>query len=209
MLRNFIFSVCLLSATGALAQQGKITEKQPAAEIDYKLIGAPMPPLVYVTLHDTATKKETTTPAEERSSGKKRNRKKTEEAQPAGDMQLHVMTNKDLDNGANLFVMMFNPTCSHCEEETVLIEKNISLFKRSKVALIANKRMQPYLPDFIRTLHITDYPPIYVGVDSMTFIGDVFLYSALPQINIYDGHRKLLKTYTGEVAIDSLKQYIQ
>jgi hypothetical protein len=54
-----------------------------------------------------------------------------------------------------------------------------------------------------------EYPIMYVGTDSGDFLNNVFLYSQLPQINIYDKKRKLLKTFTGEVAIDSLKKYIQ
>ncbi len=48
---------------------------------------------------------------------------------------------------------------------------------------------------------------MYIGTDSSGFINNVFLYQSLPQINIYSPAHKLIKTYTGEVPIDSLKQY--
>ena len=41
------------------------------------------------------------------------------------------------------------------------------------------------------------------GVERLTW------YQMLPQINIYDGDRKLLKIYTGDTPFDSLKKYIQ
>ena len=69
--------------------------------------------------------------------------------------------------------------------------------------------MKPYLSDFIKQVHLNEYPSIYLGTDSMGFINNAYLYQALPQINIYNSDRKLVKTYTGEVAIDSLKKYIQ
>jgi len=118
------------------------------------------------------------------------------------------LTNADFDNGANLMVMMFNPTCSHCEDETELLEKNIFYFTKSKLILMANPMMWEYLPNFVKSFHIFDYPAITLGSDS-TFISKVFLYSALPQINIYDKHRKLIKTFSGEVVMDSLKKYIE
>ena len=48
-----------------------------------------------------------------------------------------------------------------------------------------------------------------MGLDSANFINSVFLYKTLPQINIYSPERKLLKIFNGDVAIDSLKRYIQ
>ena len=119
------------------------------------------------------------------------------------------MTDKDLDNRGNLLVMMFNPTCSHCQDETVVLEKNIFLFKKTELVFLANPVMKAYLPDYVNMLHVGEYPSIHVGIDSSDFINKVFLYQSLPQINIYDKHRKLVKIYNGEVAIDSLKQYIQ
>lgn len=120
-----------------------------------------------------------------------------------------LLTNEDVDNGANLFVMIFNPTCSHCEDETRLLEKNLSLFKKSKLLLMATPVMQPYLKDFANTMKLRDYPEITLGVDSSGFLNQVFLYQALPQITIYGADRKLLRIYSGEVSIDTLEQFIQ
>jgi thiol-disulfide isomerase/thioredoxin len=178
---------CLITATNTFAQQpaippSKTTEKQADASIDYKQMGAPMPAFLLIPFLNNVKRV---------TSGKE------------------TFTNTDLDNGANLFVMMFNPTCSHCQDETVTIEKNIALFKKSKVVLLANMIMKSYLDDFVKAVNLDEYPSIYLGLDSMGFINNTYLYQALPQINIYNGDRMLIKTYTGEVAIDSLKKYIQ
>ncbi len=66
-----------------------------------------------------------------------------------------------------------------------------------------------YLNDFATMMNLDNYPSLYLGIDSTDFISSVFLYQSLPQINVYSSDRKLLKTYTGEVAIDTLKKYIQ
>jgi protein-disulfide isomerase len=70
--------------------------------------------------------------------------------------------------------MMFNPTCSHCEDETALLEKNIALFKKTKMVLMANPIMWDYLPAFAKTFHIEDFHNITLGVDSADFINKVF-----------------------------------
>lgn len=219
MIRNLLFATTLLCAASAGAQ---VVPSLPAlppkttqivgGELakDWKEIGAPMPPLKMLTYGELPFN--TTEPA------KKDKKKKDEKAGQIGQAERvplkkedlnTLMTFGDFNNGANLFVMMFNPTCSHCEDMTAQIEKNISLFKKSKVVLLATMMMKDYLPDFVNMLHVQDYPAIKVGLDSGGFINNVFLYQTLPQINIYDGERKLLKTYSGEVSMDTLKKYIE
>ena len=103
---------------------------------------------------------------------------------------------------------MFNPNCSHCEDETLMLEKNSSVFNKSKIILLANPLMWEYLPNFTKTLNVFDYPVFIVGSDS-TFINKVFSYASLPQINIYNKQRKLVVTLFGEVSINILKKYLE
>jgi len=119
------------------------------------------------------------------------------------------ITTELLKNDANLFIMMFKPGCSHCENETRMLEQHSALFKKSKLVLMTSPVQQEILPDFVHELHLADYASIYVGIDSGDFISKAFLYQSLPQINIYNADRKLLKIFTGDVPIDSLEGYIQ
>jgi hypothetical protein len=123
-------------------------------------------------------------------------------------MDSSVITNKDVKNNANLFVMIFNPTCGHCEAQTETFKSNISLFKKTKLLLVATPMMKPYLPTFNANHKMSDFPTIQYGIDSATS-ARLFIYQSLPQINIYDKDRKLIKIFSGNVVIDSLKEYIQ
>ena len=126
------------------------------------------------------------------------------------DSIARIYTHKDLDNNANLLVMMFNPLCGHCEDQTELLVKNIAVFKHSKLVMMVEPEMSPYLPNFIWAFHLKDHAEIIkVGLDSARFIKNTFLYQALPQINIYNRDRKLIKTYCGGVSMDTLMQYIE
>jgi hypothetical protein len=187
MLRKLILPLLIFCVTDAVAQHNqnassKTTQKNSDADIDYKQVGAPMPSLTFLPYYDTSKKDE----------------------KPKG-----LMTDKDFDNGADLFVIMFNPTCSHCQNATILLRKNKDLFKKTKVILLANNVMKDYLHDFVTMTGEDQAPFMYLGIDSSQFINSTFLYQSLPQINIYSGDRKLIRTYTGDVAIDSLKKYIQ
>ena len=204
MVRNIILS--LLSATltlTAIAQQNtKSTQNTPSPNIDYKREGSPMPTLYMREYHDTSagnapvlTKKE---------------RKRKAKITPDVPADLYTtLTNKDLDNGANLLIMLFNPTCSHCEEMTTLIEQNMKMFRKTEIVLLASKPMAPYIPDFAERFHIAKYPRMHIGYDSSNFVDNIFTYQRLPQLTIYDGDRKLLKIFTGEVPIDTLGKFIE
>lgn len=120
-----------------------------------------------------------------------------------------VISGKDIDISGNFFLMMFNPTCGHCEDVTRMLEKNLGLFRDKQILLVAGAAMMPYLEYFNASTKVYEYPKIQIGVDSSDIINKTFIYNSLPQINIYDKERRLVKIFTGEVPLDSLKPYIR
>ena len=121
------------------------------------------------------------------------------------------ITKNVLATGGNILVMMFNPTCDHCEDQTILFGKNDSLFKKSKVLLVAAPMQIANMGYFEANVGFSKYAAtMTVAVDSVKLIERLFNYIALPQINIYDGKtHRLLKTYNGLQPLDSLRGYIQ
>ncbi len=210
MLRNYLVLACLIGSLCAKAQTSAQTpvttaEANAAPEVDYKILGAPMPLLKIVSYRDSGTKKV----AKEAGEVPKPKKKKKHGEPASSPASGHFVTSADLDNNANLFVMIFNPNCSHCEEETKMIEKNSALFKNTKLVMVANPRLANMIPNFVSNNSIPDYPFISIGPDSSDYINKVILYKMLPQINIYDHDRKLIKCFNGDMPIDSLQQYIQ
>ncbi|NCX96270.1 MAG: hypothetical protein EBX41_07630 [Chitinophagia bacterium] len=204
---KYIYMLALASAISSACFAQKTETKPPQPEttatekIDYQQIGTPMPELVLIS-YDSAS----IIPPK-----KKKHRKKDQEVVAEDttiQMQPIIYTNKDFKNKGNLLVMMFNPTCGHCEDQTEILKKNIDLFKDSRLIMLANKTMKTYIPDFMHNHKIKDFPIITLGMDSTSFINNTFLYRALPQINIYNSERKLIKVYAGEVPMDSLKMFI-
>ncbi len=184
MLRKLLVITLLLSTVAVAYAQKKDRKKKKnkgnteqvvtdTAKIDYKAIGAPLPPLKITTR-----------------TGEK-------------------LTEKDFAGDGHFLVMMFNPTCDHCQEETTILEKNIDKFKKTKILLVAAPSMIDYLEFYNNVTRYSKYPGIEVGVDSAGFIDKTFNYTALPQINIYDKDRKLIKIFSGVVAFDALEPYIK
>ncbi len=193
MQRKLLIIVCLLSIvfiafarpdkrknknSGSTKNATTDAAKTDTVKINYKEIGAPMPPIKMTIFTGKGGQKS-------------------------------ILTDKDITNNANLFVLMFNPTCGHCQEETHLLEKNIFLFKQSHIILMAAPAVEEYMEFFENATKVSEYPSIKVGVDNSGFIDKTFNYTGLPQINIYDKNRKLIKMFNSDTPIDSLKPFIQ
>lgn len=199
MLKNLFLAVVLLAFVPGIAQT--TTDK---VEKDYHEPGAEMPAFKLVTFDSVDYKL---------SKKERIEMKKNHQPDVKFVKRGKILTERDFDNKGNLIVMMFNPLCGHCEDQTDMIARNATVFteggKDTRVILMANTNMVTYLPDFIKNHKVNQYPVFKIGMDSSGFIKETFLYSALPQINIYDKNRKLLKIYTGGVRMDSLLQYVE
>lgn len=121
------------------------------------------------------------------------------------------ITQDVLGTGGNLFLMIFNPVCDHCEEQTRQFVQHDSLFKTSRLLLVAAPVQVPNLSFFeAGTKYSAHTRMITVGIDSAKVLDKLFGYEELPQINIYDGKtHKLIRTFTGSQKMDSLRAYIQ
>lgn len=119
------------------------------------------------------------------------------------------ITNADLNNDAPLIIMLFNPTCEHCEEQARLFQQHLSSFKETKLLLMAAPAMGPYLGYFVKNTQSDKYPSLQIGLDSSDYIQNTFRYETLPQINVYDAQHTLVRVFNGSTPIDSLKPYIR
>lgn len=123
--------------------------------------------------------------------------------------KLQTYTNKDLKTKNHFFLIMFNPTCTHCIRMTKLLSNNAGQFSDSKVVFMAPATMMAYLGDFEKQTGVYKHPQFIVGVDSAYAVDKLFVYGTLlPQINIYNADGKLVKTFHGDTPLDSLMHYI-
>ena len=201
MLRKLVVAALLLCSINSIAQESaakKGGKEQP--KIDYRDMDSPMPTMKLVTL-DTLSKL---------LSGNKLEKANKKSIKEFGYPSVtRIVTEDDLTHRGNTIVMMFNPTCGHCEDQCEFFKKNLSSFNKTRIIMMTRADMKTYLPDFVKNHKTADYyPMITVGLDSAEFVKETFQYGALPQINIYSHSHRLLKTYNGEAKMDSLEQYI-
>ena len=120
-----------------------------------------------------------------------------------------LFTNKDFKSSKYLLLMMFNPMCGHCDMATDSIKVHLDEFKKAKILLFVYPNHEADMPLFNKNHDITNYPQMLVGADSFKVTDRLFTYQGLPQINIYNKDRKLIKIFQGDIFIDSLKAYIK
>lgn len=108
----------------------------------------------------------------------------------------------------HFFLFLFNPTCGHCIRMAKLMGEHARTFKKSQVLFLAGPAMLPYLASFYQSSGVGDHPAIKVGVDSAGTVDRLYNYKTLPQVNIYDKDRRLVKIFYGDTPLDSLTQYL-
>lgn len=117
-------------------------------------------------------------------------------------------TAESFKNNNHFFLFMFNPTCGHCIDMAKLVSTNLSVFSQNHILFLAGAQMMSYLDFFYKETELEKYPAIKVGVDSAKAVDKMYSYNTLPQINIYDKDRKLVKIFYGDTPLDSLKKYV-
>jgi len=201
MLRKLLIITCLFAGVKTYAQDNLVPiylpDSKPIEVVDdgdksnFTNMGSPLPKFKLVTLPQGTSNTENGTAV----------RKIT--------IPSKNIINDNVKNDANLLVMVFNPTCGHCEDQTDTLEKYIYLFKKSNMVMVCAPTMGPYLEQFEKDHQTSQFPTLQIGMDASALIRKIFLYTNLPQINIYNKDRKLIKTFTGGAVIDSLRGYIQ
>jgi protein-disulfide isomerase len=207
MIRKLMIIGCLLSSVYISSAQSKYElhydeKKMPplpeknSDKNSYKRPGDPLPPFTLVSLPWVEIYSE--------NDGKGGKTQKMREVKP-----MKTYTNADLPADKNVIVMLFNPTCEHCEQQAERFQKNLGVFKNTQLIFLASPTMGPYMTLFAEKFHLNEYPQIWIGLDYDNFIERAFLYYALPQLCIYNKEKKLERMISGGAPVDSLRQYIQ
>jgi len=123
------------------------------------------------------------------------------------DRNTKEYTEKDINPSGHFFLVLFNPTCSHCMDMAKLFGTHEEAFKNNTVIFVAARDMMPYFDHFYEGSGAGNYKNITIGVDSSDIVNNLYRYGNLPQVNIYDKNKKLVRIFSGETPLDSLVRY--
>jgi hypothetical protein len=117
-------------------------------------------------------------------------------------------TAQDFGTDKSLIIMLFNPVCEHCEDQGMALRDSaVASLPNARIVLVAAEMMGTQLPYYYATTHTENLSYMPVTVDSSNLIRKLYQEIALPQLNIYDRQRKLVKAFHGVTTMDSLAHY--
>lgn len=114
-----------------------------------------------------------------------------------------VFTRQNINKGKPVLLMIFSPDCSHCQNVTKEIVKNIAHFKKAQIIMIT---WLPYadMTAFYKDYKIANYPEIKMAWDSKYFFLPYYNVRNYPKLIVYDKKGKYVKEFQGDVDIDDV-----
>lgn len=112
-------------------------------------------------------------------------------------------TQQDLPAGKAILMMLFNPSCSHCQHETEEITKNISKFSAIHIIMCTPMPLDSMLA-FREKYKLANYSNIVVTQDSRVQMPTYYMISNLPFLAFYNRKRQLIGTHEGSITIEKL-----
>lgn len=115
-----------------------------------------------------------------------------------------MITQDHFPAGKPLLVVLFNPTCEHCEDLGKDIVQHKDVFANIPVVFIAAKDTKPYLEAYLKVTGLDKVPGVIVGADRSDVILQIYEYKTLPQTNIYNAQHQLQFKHNGTIKAEEL-----
>lgn len=119
-----------------------------------------------------------------------------------------IYINDSIPLSNSTLLLFFHTTCEHCQYETEQILKNKSNLNNTNVLFISKQPLGE-IKTFDSVYQISVNPFMRVLQDSLNFSYNAFDINAYPSSIIYNAQGSLLKTFKGEVRIDSIISILQ
>ena len=114
-----------------------------------------------------------------------------------------VFTKANLKKNRAVLIMLFSPSCDHCQHETEEIIKRIDAFKKIEIVM-ATPMPFKQMKEFYGKYKLNKFENITVGQDFQYFLPSFFMVRNLPYLAMYDKKGNLLKTFEGNMKMDDL-----
>jgi thioredoxin-related protein len=116
---------------------------------------------------------------------------------------LTILPTDKIQNGKPILILYFRPDCPHCQAETKSFVENIETIKKFQIYFVTNASFQE-TKGYQQQYQLAKYPNIIVGKDYERSFFRAFKPSSIPYLVIYDGQKRLVKVYYGEISINTI-----
>jgi len=119
-----------------------------------------------------------------------------------------ILNTYNIPDGKPIGLFFFDPECSHCQKEVKQLLKSMDSIKEIQFYMITPVHSATALRKFYEDYHLGDYKNIVaVGRDYEFFFGSFFGVKYVPDLALYDSHKKLLKLFEGAMPVRELYKY--
>jgi thioredoxin-related protein len=112
-------------------------------------------------------------------------------------------TKDDLKKNKAVLLIIFSPTCEHCQHETEQLIKNMDSFKKVQIVMATTMPFEQ-MKEFYAKYELANYKNISVGQDIQYMLPSFYMIHNLPYLAMYDKKGKLLSTFEGTMKMEDL-----
>ena len=116
-------------------------------------------------------------------------------------------TKQDLLKKSPVMLMIFNPQCEHCQQETEAIIKHMDEFKKVQIVMAALAPFDSMLV-FFKKYKLEQFENIAVGKDIQTFLPAFYMLRNLPFFAFYNRKKELISVFEGALSIPQMLETI-
>jgi thiol-disulfide isomerase/thioredoxin len=109
----------------------------------------------------------------------------------------------DLPEKKPVLLMIFNPSCEHCQHETEELIKHMDELKKVTIVMAT---FMPFdsMMSFRKKYQLDQYPNIIMGQDVQYFLPTFYMISNLPFLAFYDKRKDLISVFEGSMPIEKV-----
>ena len=110
-----------------------------------------------------------------------------------------IFNTYNIPEGKPIAIFFFSPDCAHCQRTTKRLLDSMESLKDIQFYMITAVHNFTYIRNFYKLYHLGDYKNIQLmGRDYEFFFGSFYGIRYVPDIALYDEHKKLIKLIQGE-----------
>ena len=116
-----------------------------------------------------------------------------------------IVNTFNIPEGKPTLIMFFDPECKHCQAETKMLTAKMDSLKDIRFYMVTSVHDFNKIRNFYNEYHLGDYKNIeVVGRDYEYFFITYYGIKYVPDMVLYDGHKKLLKFFEGHTTVREL-----
>jgi thiol-disulfide isomerase/thioredoxin len=115
----------------------------------------------------------------------------------------------NIPSGKPIALMLFSPDCKHCKRTIKALQAGMDSIQNIQFYLVTASHNMADIKEFYEKHHLADYKNIkLVGRDMEFFYFSYYGAKFVPDIALYDEHKKLVKLIEGETNASEVYKYI-